>query len=163
MSNPNDPNVSEPTGIPPVPPVPHYGSTPPTPPAPPAPPAAPQYVAPQAPAPQYAAPQQPAPQYASPQAQAPQYAAAQPYPSGPVRPTNGMAIAALITGILVPIVGIFLGHISLKQIKRTGEAGHGMALAGLICGYVFTAFWVLYFVFIIFVVVLAGASSSYNY
>lgn len=74
-----------------------------------------------------------------------------------------MAIAALITGILVPIVGIILGHISLGQIKRTGDNGRGMALAGLICGYVFTAFWLLYIIFIIVIIAAAGASGGYNY
>ena len=29
-----------------------------------------------------------------------------------------------------------LGHISRNQIKRTGEAGDGMALAGLVLGWI---------------------------
>jgi hypothetical protein len=62
-------------------------------------------------------------------------------PSGPG--TNGMAIAALVSalagltlscGLLAPL-GIVFGHIALSQIKRTGENGRGMAIAGLVIGY----------------------------
>lgn len=53
--------------------------------------------------------------------------------------TNTLAIIALILGIVVPIAGIITGHIALGQIKRSGEAGHGLALAGTVIGYVLTA------------------------
>ncbi|HYJ54744.1 MAG TPA: DUF4190 domain-containing protein, partial [Mycobacterium sp.] len=48
------------------------------------------------------------------------------------RPTNGMAIASLICAFLFAPLGIIFGHISLSQIKRTGEEGHGLAVAGLV-------------------------------
>jgi hypothetical protein len=53
--------------------------------------------------------------------------------------TNGMAIAALVTSLFVPILGVIFGHVARGQIRRTGEHGDGMALAGLIVGYVFSA------------------------
>ena len=54
-----------------------------------------------------------------------------------------------------------LGHIALGQIKRTGEGGHGLALAGTIVGYVLTA---LYLIFIIFYfVVFAAVVGSATY
>ncbi|MEU4403202.1 DUF4190 domain-containing protein [Streptosporangium sp. NPDC023963] len=60
----------------------------------------------------------------------------------PPKGNNGMAIAALIMGIvglfscgLPSIVGAVLGHISLGQINRTGEEGRGMAVAGLVLSY----------------------------
>ncbi|WP_037160606.1 DUF4190 domain-containing protein [Rhodococcoides fascians] len=65
---------------------------------------------------------------------------ARPVP-GPPR-TNSTAVAALICGVvglftgLVGFVAIVLGHIARSQIKRTGEDGAGIALAGLILGYV---------------------------
>jgi hypothetical protein len=34
------------------------------------------------------------------------------------------------------IVGAITGHISLGQIKKTGEQGRGLALAGVIIGWV---------------------------
>ncbi|MGB3909230.1 MAG: DUF4190 domain-containing protein [Pseudolysinimonas sp.] len=81
-------------------------------------------------------------------------------------PTNTLAIIALILGFLVPIGGIICGHIALNQIKRTGEGGRGLALAGLIIGYVFTAIAVLYIIgLIIFFAWMGtmGAYSSYPY
>lgn len=62
----------------------------------------------------------------------------------PARKTNVLAIVSLIASIsgfvilpfIGPIVGVITGHISLGQIKKTGEEGRGLALAGLIVGYV---------------------------
>lgn len=66
--------------------------------------------------------------------------------------TNGLAIAALVCGLLpffcvTSVIAIILGHIGLSQVKNSGgaETGEGMALAGLVLGYVFVAGWVLYF------------------
>lgn len=66
--------------------------------------------------------------------------------TGAGRPTNTLAIVALILGIVVPVAGIVVGHIALSQIKKTGEAGHGLALAGTVIGYVLT---VLYLILIV--------------
>ena len=54
--------------------------------------------------------------------------------AGP-RPTNPMAIAALVSSLVLAPLGIIFGHISLSQIKRTGEDGRGLAIAGLAIGY----------------------------
>ncbi|MDQ1546806.1 MAG: hypothetical protein QOH69_1710 [Actinomycetota bacterium] len=54
----------------------------------------------------------------------------------PARPTNILAIISLVAscvGFALP--GVIMGHIALHQIKRTGEQGHGLALAGVIVGY----------------------------
>jgi peptidyl-prolyl cis-trans isomerase B (cyclophilin B) len=59
-----------------------------------------------------------------------------PYP--PPRPTNALAVPALLAAIVLPPVGVVLGHMSLLQIKRREEEGHGTALAGTILGYVLT-------------------------
>jgi hypothetical protein len=58
--------------------------------------------------------------------------------SAPGQRTNVLAIVALILGIVVPIGGIICGPIALGQIKRTGENGRGLAMAGLIIGIVLT-------------------------
>jgi hypothetical protein len=50
-----------------------------------------------------------------------------------------MAIAALVASLLLSPLGVIFGHISLSQIKRTGEDGRGLAIAGLVIGYVGTA------------------------
>ncbi|MGH3675110.1 MAG: peptidylprolyl isomerase [Mycobacterium sp.] len=54
------------------------------------------------------------------------------------RPTNAMAIASLVCAFLFAPLGIVFGHISLSQLKRTGEDGHGLAVAGLVIGYLIT-------------------------
>lgn len=75
--------------------------------------------------------------------------------------TNTLSIVALILGFLVPIGGIITGHISLGQIKKTGEAGHGMALAGTILGYVFSVGWIVFW--IVYIVIIASLASLGNY
>jgi peptidyl-prolyl cis-trans isomerase B (cyclophilin B) len=54
------------------------------------------------------------------------------------RATNGMAIASLTCAFVFAPLGIVFGHISLSQIKRTGEEGHGLAVAGLVISYLIT-------------------------
>ena len=46
-----------------------------------------------------------------------------------------MAIVAFIVTFFINIVGIILGFVALNQIKRTGEKGHGLALAAIIIGF----------------------------
>jgi peptidyl-prolyl cis-trans isomerase B (cyclophilin B) len=62
-----------------------------------------------------------------------------PYP-GYTQPrrTNAMAIASLVTSFIFAPLGIVFGHISLSQIKKSGEEGKGLAVAGLAIGYVLT-------------------------
>lgn len=56
---------------------------------------------------------------------------------GSTKSTNPLAIVSLVTSILpLYLVGVITGHIALSQIKRTGAKGHGLALAGVILGYV---------------------------
>lgn len=136
---------------PPVPPVP--------PPVPPVPPAAPAAAVPPAPNPYAVDPSAPNP-YAQPNAYAqPNSYAAAPYGSGQYAPaTNTLAIVALVLAFVVPLGGIICGHIALNQIKRTGERGHGLALAGTVLGYVFVGLSIL--IFIIYIVIFAVAAAS---
>ena len=60
----------------------------------------------------------------------------------PVTKTNGLAIASLACGIaqfafgpMATIPAIVLGHVARHQIRRTGEQGAGLALAGLVLGW----------------------------
>lgn len=80
----------------------------------------------------------------------------------PARPTNQLAIAALVCGcaqlffwIFTGIPAVILGHIARRQIRETGENGDGMALAGLILGYVGIGLSVIFAVVIILIVVAA--------
>jgi hypothetical protein len=77
--------------------------------------------------------------------------------------TNGLAIASLVCGIaqimLGPLSGIpaiILGHVARSRINQTGEQGAGLALAGLILGYVGLV------VTAIIIIAIVAAVSSYN-
>lgn len=59
------------------------------------------------------------------------------------RSTNMFAVLALVFGIIGGLLGVVFGHIALSQIKRTGEGGHGLAVAGLALGYIYVVFWFL--------------------
>jgi hypothetical protein len=99
----------------------------------------------------------------------PPYPGYNPYdPYGQNKPqgTNGKAIAALVTAVgglvlcgLPSIAGIILGIIAMRETKRTGQDGYGLALAGLIIGSLVV---VLGIVYVIFIVVIAANSSSYS-
>lgn len=49
---------------------------------------------------------------------------------------NVLAIVSLISAFFVSVVAVITGHMALGQIKRTAEKGRGLAIAGLIIGYV---------------------------
>jgi len=78
---------------------------------------------------------------------------------GPPR-YNTMAIVALVLALLTSVGGIVCGHIALSQIRRTGEPGHGLALAATVIGYVFTGLTVVWFVLIAIVLIGWGASAG---
>jgi hypothetical protein len=41
--------------------------------------------------------------------------------------------AFLVPGLIAAIMAIVFGGVALRQIRRTGEAGRGMAIAGIVC------------------------------
>ncbi|RDH75046.1 DUF4190 domain-containing protein [Mycolicibacterium moriokaense] len=87
----------------------------------------------------------------------PPYGAYPPYGPPRPRPTNGMAIASLICAFVFAPLGIVFGHISLSQIKRTGEEGHGLAVAGLVISYLITVGSIVLLAFIVlFAIIVAG-------
>jgi hypothetical protein len=69
---------------------------------------------------------------------------------------DGFAIASLICGFLAPLFGIIFGHISNHKAKLAGRARSGMAIAGLVLGYIFTSILTL----VIIILVAVGASTS---
>jgi hypothetical protein len=83
-------------------------------------------------------------------------------PYAPPRRTSPLAIVSLVAGcaqfvgfcVIGSIVAIVTGHIARRQIKRSGEQGAGLALAGLILGYlgiVLTALAITGFAIFVFV------------
>ena len=76
-----------------------------------------------------------------------------PQPSGyypaPQQPTNGLAAGSLVcalAGLFMPfllIPGVIMGHVSREQIRKGNQRGDGMAVAGLVIGYLGATFWAL--------------------
>ena len=58
---------------------------------------------------------------------------------------NTLAVVSLASALtsIGAVAAIITGHVALTQIKRSGESGRGLALAGTIVGYVTIAFWIL--------------------
>lgn len=97
------------------------------------------------------------------------YAAPVYYPwtyAPPAPGLSGWALTSMICGIIslvflqpiTAILAIIFGYVALNEVKKSGGQvdGHGMALAGVVMGYIalglsllFTALYILYFVFII--------------
>lgn len=97
--------------------------------------------------PGYGQPAQPYGQ--APYGQAPAYGGGYGYPTAPK--TNTLAIVSLVAAIsawvILPFIGsvvaVITGHMSLKQLKTSGEGGRGLALAGTIVGWVGVGFILL--------------------
>ena len=86
----------------------------------------------------------------------------------PLARTNGLAIASLACGLaqfvfgpLATIPAIVFGHVARHQIRRTGEQGAGLALAGLILGWA-TVILAILLVLIIGVALTAGMHGTMN-
>jgi Domain of unknown function (DUF4190) len=85
------------------------------------------------------------------------------YEQPPGRGTSGLAIASLVLGIvwlfwIGSILAVIFGHIALNRIKasRGMIEGKGLAIAGLVLGYLGVAtllFWIVFFVIL-------GAAST---
>lgn len=93
-------------------------------------------------------------------------------PYGYAPKTNTLAIFSLIASIVnfifIPVIGsivaVITGHMALKQVRTSGEAGRGMALAGTIVGWVGIGLFALGLVIVIILLATIGAaSSSYTY
>lgn len=74
------------------------------------------------------------------------------------RTTNGLAIASMILGILWlywvgSILAVIFGHVALRQIQRRDQSGRGMAIAGLVLGWIGIGFFVV--IFVVFLIVRA--------
>jgi hypothetical protein len=77
--------------------------------------------------------------------QAPGYYA----PAVPAPPTNGLAVGSVVCsliGFIMPLMlvpGLVMGHIARDQIRARDQRGDGLAVAGLVFGYLGLALWVL--------------------
>jgi hypothetical protein len=75
--------------------------------------------------------------------------------------TNGMAIASMVLGILWlywigSVLALIFGYVALGQIKERNQGGRGMAIAGIVLGWVGVGALLL----VIIVAIAAGSDSS---
>ena len=58
---------------------------------------------------------------------------------------NTLAVVSIATALtsIGAVAAIITGHVALTQIKKSGQSGRGLALAGTIVGYVTIALWIL--------------------
>jgi len=84
------------------------------------------------------------------------------YPPVYVRPTNTMAILALVMAFVFAPAGLILGIVARKQIRETGEDGDGLALAGIIVGGIVTAIFVFFIVLWIIAFAAFADSGSFG-
>jgi hypothetical protein len=89
----------------------------------------------------------------------PPYGQPHPYGGFPAsRSTNGFAIASMVLGILWiywvgSILALIFGYIARGQIRQRGEGGDGMAIAGIVLGWIGVVLLVL-------LIILAVVSST---
>jgi hypothetical protein len=92
-------------------------------------------------------------------------------PAGPAGPTNGFAIASLVLGIiglmgfppLIPsILGLVFGYKAKNEIDRSNgyEQGRGLAVAGIVLGWIAIAMVVLVIAFFAVTAVGLGVFSE---
>lgn len=84
-------------------------------------------------------------------------------PGPPVPPhspgTNGFAIAALVLGIIGGcLLGFIFGFLALRQIKKSGQDGRGMAIAGIIL----SALWLVVAIVVGIIAATTGADRDEN-
>ncbi|WP_123519553.1 DUF4190 domain-containing protein [Frigoribacterium sp. PhB24] len=84
---------------------------------------------------------------------------AMPQSAGTAAGYNVLAIVGFILAFVFPLAGLIVSIIALSQIKKTGERGHGLALAGVILS---IAFMVIYIILAI-VTVTAGMAQVQTY
>lgn len=90
-------------------------------------------------------------------------------------PTNGLAIASMVVSILgavgllcygfggyLGIVGAILGHVSRRQIRERGDNGDGMALAGIITGWIAAGLAVITTTVIVILVVIVANDPAFD-
>jgi len=82
------------------------------------------------------------------------------------RPTNSLAVASLILGLVQPftmflttIPAVVCGHVARRQIRRTGESGRGLATAGLTVGWIGVVFLTLMIIGIVAVSVTSSGPA----
>lgn len=89
-----------------------------------------------------------------------------PYYGPAPRTTNGLAIASMVLGILWvywigSILALIFGYIARKQIRERNQSGNGMAVAGIVLGWIGVG--TLLLVIVVAIATSSGGSSGGSY
>lgn len=59
---------------------------------------------------------------------------------------NTLAVVSLASAISIvgALVAVITGHVSLAQIKKSGESGRALAITGLVLGYIHLVGWIIF-------------------
>lgn len=59
---------------------------------------------------------------------------------------NTLAVVSLASGISVvgALIAVITGHISLAQIRKSGESGKALAITGTVLGYIHLVGWIIF-------------------
>jgi peptidyl-prolyl cis-trans isomerase B (cyclophilin B) len=85
---------------------------------------------------------------------------AMPQSAGSAARYNVLAIVGFILAFVFNIAGLVVSLIALSQVKKTGERGRGLALAGVIISIVSIIFGIIYFA-VIFPAIMNSMPTTY--
>jgi hypothetical protein len=88
------------------------------------------------------------------------------YTIPPVVPTSGYATASLVLGLatfvtmgISGVLAVIFGHFAISETKTGARGGHGMAITGLILGYLAIVGWAL-FLFLLSIGIIGAVSTG---
>lgn len=94
------------------------------------------------------------------------YDSSSPAPQAPYQQepkTNTLAIVGFVLSFLINIVGAIISLVALSQIKKSGEKGRGLAIAGAIIGFISFVLSIIWFIFTFVLVAQAVSQVEQEY
>jgi hypothetical protein len=86
------------------------------------------------------------------------------------RPTNGLAVTSMVLSLcglflcgVTALIGAIMGHVARRQIRQRGDEGDGMALAGIIIGWILVALWLGFGVLVLIGIISAANAPTPSY
>ncbi len=91
--------------------------------------------------------------------------------AGYANSTNGWAVVSLVFAILGwtfvlfgfgQLIAVVAGHVARRQISRRGQAGDGMAVAGLVLGYILILPVLMFLIVGLIALAVTGSADAIN-
>jgi hypothetical protein len=81
----------------------------------------------------------------------------------PAAKWNVLSIVSIVAAVVqFGLVAVITGHISLSQIKKTGEQGKVLAIIGLVLGYLEIVGWLIFIIVWVGFLAAAGSAGLYT-